>query len=90
MTQNEPVTISGSLCVLLQQVHDRLAKQALDNDGTVADLKQVRRLLEALPLATGEFGLAVNRLANAQRYLNAGEHGAAQYELRLLLRSLDK
>ena len=90
MTQHTPVSISESLCVLLRQAHDRLPKQALHDGGPVADFKQIRQMLEALPLASAEFGLAVNRLTNAQRYLHSGEYGAARYELRLLLGSLEK
>jgi hypothetical protein len=48
----------------------------------------VRGRLEALPLPTEAFALAVRRLDNARTYLRAGETGAATYELRLLLASL--
>jgi len=51
---------------------------------------RVRELLEALLLASAEFGVAINRLANAQRYLDAGEPAAARYELNLLRRSLKR
>jgi hypothetical protein len=47
-----------------------------------------RKALEALPLATEETAVMQNRLANAQGYLEAGERGAASYELRLLACSL--
>jgi hypothetical protein len=53
-----------------------------------AALPQVRLLLESLPLSTGEFGLAMNRLKSAGRYLRLGEPGAAKFELRLLARWL--
>jgi hypothetical protein len=55
-----------------------------------ARFERLRLLLEALPLDTTDFGLAVNRLANARHYLESGECGAARYELRLLRRSLEK
>jgi hypothetical protein len=51
-------------------------------------LGRVRALLEALPLSTGAFALAVRRLDNARTYMRAGETGAAVFELRLLLGSL--
>jgi hypothetical protein len=51
-------------------------------------LGRVRARLEALPLSTGAFALAVCRLDNARTYLRAGETGAAAFELRLLLGSL--
>jgi hypothetical protein len=47
-------------------------------------------VLEALPLTTAEFATARNRLENARSYLEAGERGAARYELRLLRRSLEQ
>jgi hypothetical protein len=45
-------------------------------------------LLDSLPLATGEYGTASNRLRNAHRYLVSQERGAARYELKLLSGSL--
>ena len=51
-------------------------------------LGRVRARLEALPLPTGAFALALCRLANARTYLRAAETGAAAFELRLLLGSL--
>jgi hypothetical protein len=83
------VTIFESLCFLLRRACHRVSKQALRGSGPVADFEQIRRLLESLPLASGEHSVAVNRLTNAQHYLRSGEHGAARYELHLLLRSLE-
>jgi hypothetical protein len=47
--------------------------------------EQMRQALEALPLDTGSFAVALNRLNNARTYWEGGETGAAQFELRLLL-----
>ncbi len=52
--------------------------------------REAREALEALPLTTVEIATARNRLENARSYLEAGERGAARYELRLLRRSLDE
>jgi hypothetical protein len=82
-------TISESLCFLLHTACHRASKQALPDGGPVADFEQLRRLLESLPLASAEYSVAVNRLTNAQNYLRSGEHGAARYELHLLLWSLE-
>jgi hypothetical protein len=49
-----------------------------------------RNALEALPLATEEAAVMRNRLTNSQNYLEAGERGAARYELRLLRHTLAK
>ncbi len=51
-------------------------------------LKEVRELLESLPLSTSEFDLACRRINNATRYLKSVEYGAARFELRLLRGSL--
>ena len=47
-------------------------------------LSEVRELLEAPPLASGDFCRAANNLKNAERYLRSQEAGAAGYELRML------
>jgi hypothetical protein len=49
------------------------------------EFENLQALIESLPLASGEFGVASNRLRNAQRYLRSDEIGASLYELRLLL-----
>ena len=47
-------------------------------------LSEVRALLEALPLSSGDFSRVLNNLKNAERYLQSNEHGAAAWELRML------
>lgn len=47
-------------------------------------IEWIQRLLESLPLSTSEFGLAMARLENAERYLISNERGAAMFELKLL------
>jgi hypothetical protein len=90
MTSHTLATISESLCVLIQEAHDCSLPRALRDGSLIAVFSRMCRLLEALPLASAEFSVALNRLANAQRYLRDGECGAARYELRLLQRSLRK
>ncbi|MDA1051274.1 MAG: hypothetical protein O3C40_12450 [Planctomycetota bacterium] len=61
----------------------------LESGGDPSDgLAEVHQLLESLPMATGEFGLAINRLKNARRYLQSCERGAARWELASLLDGL--
>jgi hypothetical protein len=62
----------------------RLQKQEL----ALVDISGAQAALEALPLATGEFAQAVNRLRNAHRYACVSEEGASHYELQLLAASL--
>jgi hypothetical protein len=64
-----------------------LQKRQLD-EATRDDFAAARSMLEAMPLATDQFGLACMRLQNAQHYLRYTEPGAAWYELRLLASSL--
>jgi len=66
----------------------RLIRKLESSDDPSDDLAEVHQLLEALPMATGEFGLAINRLKNAGRYLQSCERGAARWELASLLGSL--
>lgn len=52
------------------------------------EIADARKFLDSLPFATGEYGLAKNRLGNAHRYLISGEFGAAIWELSNLRRGL--
>ena len=67
---------------------DALIDQASSGTPPAESWDVARKALEALPLATEEAAVMRNRLANAQSYLEAGERGAARYELRLLACSL--
>jgi hypothetical protein len=89
MAQRLSVAITEALRAHCCQVLDRLLGQAAGNSDPVTGFPLARQALEALPLTTAEFGLAVNRLANAERYLQAGERGAACFELNLLRRRLE-
>jgi hypothetical protein len=90
MTKTAPFWIADFLRALLCEGIDELLGQPAGHEDTAACLEEILYLLGALPLDTTEFGLALNRLANAWHYLESGEHGAAQYELRLLRRSLEQ
>jgi hypothetical protein len=79
----------------LEQIHshaiaclDTLIEQVSRDTPRAESWNVARQALEALPLATEEATVLRNRLANAQSYLEAGERGAARYELRLLACSL--
>lgn len=50
----------------------------------------LQQILESLPLTTAEFGQALNELNNAHGYARHGELGAAQYELRMLQRRMQR
>jgi hypothetical protein len=79
----------------IEAIHSQLANclrgiavgRARD-DANASELAEATHLLEALPLSTGEFAVASNRLSNARRYLDAGERGAAHYEVQLLMRGM--
>jgi hypothetical protein len=79
----------------LEQIHshatacvDTLSEQIASDTPPAESWDVTRKALEALPLATEEAAVMRNRLANARSYLEAGERGAARYELRLLACSL--
>jgi hypothetical protein len=48
--------------------------------------KGIRGILESLPLSTGDFATVMNHLNNAKDYFSQHEPGAAQFELRMILR----
>jgi hypothetical protein len=90
MAPNVHSAITECVRALLCEGLGELLGRPAGHPTSAACWEPLRLLLEALPLDSTEFGLAVNRLANARRYLEAGEDGAARYELRLLRRSLEQ
>ncbi len=66
----------------------RLIRRLESGDDPSDDFPEIHQLLKSLPMATGEFGLANNRLKNARRYLQSREPGGARWELAALLDSL--
>ena len=88
MALNADFSITDSRRTLLWEGLDEELGQPLGHKTPLACFERLRLLLEALPLDSTEFALAVNRLTNARHYLETGEHGAARYELHLLRRSL--
>jgi hypothetical protein len=48
------------------------------------EVDQLEGLLQSLPLASNEFGVAINRLSIDRRYLQSTETGAACWELNIL------
>jgi hypothetical protein len=87
MALNANLSIAHSYRALLREGLDEMLGEPPGHKSPFVCFGRLRLLLEAHPLDSTEFGLAVNRLANAQRYLETDEHGAARYELRLLRRS---
>jgi hypothetical protein len=77
-------TIRREVSLTLAAVQNMIERGKVPYD----ELDEVRSLLESLPLSTGEYGVAKNRLRNAQRYLTSQERGAARFELRMLAGSL--
>jgi hypothetical protein len=65
-----------------------LLAEVAEGNASAAEFDEARAALEALPLNVEEAAIARNRLSNARNYAEAGERGAACYELRLLARSL--
>ena len=81
-----PTTFLDTYHTVSQRLEDLLNGNAGDNPHE--DLSRIESVLDSLPLATDEYGLAQNRIRNARRYYQAREVGAARYELRLLMCSL--
>ena len=62
----------------------RVAAATAQEVARIAEFIEAETLMSTLPIATGEFVAARNRLRNALQYYEGGEPGAASYELRLL------
>lgn len=90
MSPLPPASITDSLRLHFRQSVETLRAKFSHDGGSAVGFEQARQDLETLALTNEEFSLAVNRLANAQHYLRGGERGAACFELRLLLQSLEK
>jgi hypothetical protein len=72
---------------LIRDLEELIGRTACEQARAI-EWEKLRGLLEALPLTTGEFATAVNRLTNARHYYDTGEYGAGSFELRQLLLSL--
>ena len=68
------------------EVLDHLLKQVGHQE---VDFHILDRLLQGLPLSSGEFSLASNRLRNAAGYLVSSEIGAAKWELTALRNQIE-
>ena len=67
---------------------DQLFGRVNADHAVEADFDQATFLLETLPLASDEFGIARLRLTNAKRYRDAKELGAAGWEIRTVMLQL--
>lgn len=65
-----------------------LLQRSCSSDAAIAQTHKIGELVDALPFATEQYGVAKNRLRNAVRYYQSNEIGAARYELRLVLGQL--
>jgi hypothetical protein len=86
MTLSTHLSVVESNRARLREGLDELMGQPSRDETPAVRSRRLRVLLEALPLRSTDLGLAVNRLANAQHYLESGEHGAS-FDLRLLRQS---
>jgi len=74
----------------LTHMAERLLRDVTNGEGGSPHFENVRELLASVPLNTEEHAIASQRLANAWRYAGEGEHGAARYELAMLVRNFAK
>jgi hypothetical protein len=86
-THSTAVAIHAVFAPVLKQAE--FLVRALESRRAVqTEMENLAGLLETLPLASSEFGLACTRLSNAQRYIDSAEHGAARWELNAMVRQL--
>ena len=62
----------------------RLVQKARQGAVKIGEVDQLDGLLQSSPLPSEDFGIAINRLSNARRYLQSSETGAACWELNTL------
>ena len=79
-----PVESGHDRSVLMEQTVDLLIVKAKSGELWPELYERALRVLESLPLPTGNFSLAARRLQNALRYTAEQEFGAAAFELRML------
>ena len=84
LTNNDnPVAIADVFNPVLSTLM-RLIQKARQGVVNIGEIDQLEDLLQTLPLASDDFGFAINRLGNAKRYLQSAETGAARWELNTL------
>ena len=88
MTQKKTNSALGLFPSVLSSL-GRLAQKIQQAQPCERELDELQMLLETLPLTSDEFGVACDRLRNAQRFLQKGEGGAARWELNALRSALD-
>ncbi len=86
MRESQAIAFSSESTIraCLLETIDRLLISLRAEQTWLKALEQVFDLLRSLPLTSGEFGVGINRIDNARRYVRAGEYGAARYEVQLL------
>ena len=57
---------------------------------TAQAIEKILAIYECLPLSTSEYVAANRRVSSATDYFEKGERGAAMFELRLLLKHVDR
>lgn len=60
-----------------------------DENQSMEFWNETRNFVDALPIPTDQYDLAVSRLHNCKRYLVSEEFGAAAYELKLLAGTIE-
>lgn len=82
---------------LVDQAFHAFFESATELQNSLADASwsdeswiELQQILESLPLTTAEFGQTLNELHNAHGYARRDELGAAQYELRMLQRRMQR
>ena len=80
--------LAGYFNQRLVQSYVRLIHKVHQNNFAIKEVDQLEDLFQTLPLASDDFGFAVNRLGNARRYLQSAETGAARWELNTLVNQL--
>ena len=77
-----------NICRQAEQQFSSLFANMKNAARLMGDLRNLRDLIDCIPMGTSEYDVTVSRINNAQRYLESFEQGAAKYEIRQLVRTL--
>ena len=83
----------NSSATRFQRLEHTISQLALSLDSRTSRIDQydeALQLLEAIPVTTEEYSLALRRIQNARLYSRAGEFGGESFELKMLKSQIQK
>jgi hypothetical protein len=73
----------------VQELLDLVERQSSDStEAIAAGFDWLKKFAESLPLTTNEFAFVSNWITSARRYWQAGDKGAARYQINMVWKKL--